>query len=127
MTDDPKKKPYRRKDHPEHMTGLKPIEKGRSGNPGGFTKAMRAKREEQFMKAEAAVGKMLDALLLELDKPDAALSLISADKLKLVHAAIERYEGKAVAKVDNTSSDGSVTMPSVIRLVGPDAATDDNG
>lgn len=119
MTDETKPK-YRRKDHPEHMTGLKPMKKGEPNrNPGGLTKEARALREEQARKADEILNRMIEAVGNKSDGDEEAIALIRSDVLKLLHTAIERVEGKPKTAVDVTSSDGS-QAPTVIRLVGPD-------
>lgn len=119
------KKPYRRKDHPEHMTGLKPMKKGDPNrNPGGLTREARALREEQYRKADQILARMIEAVSDNVDGDDAALSMINRNVLKLLHTAIERVEGKAVARVENTSPDESM-KPTVINVVSVKPERDD--
>ncbi len=114
MTDEPKK-PYRRKDHPEHMTGLKPMKKGDPNrNPGGLTKESRALREEQARKADLILNKMIDAVGNKSDGDDEAIALIRSDVLKLLHTAIERVEGKAKQAVDLSSTDGTMSPAAAV-------------
>ena len=94
---------------------------GQSGNPGGFTAEQAAQRKANRDAAFALEERMLAALKKDMDEREAAaLEHIKADVLRLIHTAIEREDGKAVARVDNTSSDGSFTVPSKIVLTGPD-------
>ena len=94
---------------------------GQSGNPGGVTIEQMKKRKANRDAAFALEERMLAALKKDMDEREcAALEHIKADVLRLIHTAIEREDGKAVARVDNTSSDGSFTVPSKIVLTGPD-------
>ena len=94
---------------------------GQSGNPGGMNAESAAKRKANRDAAFALEERMLAALKKDMDEREAAaLEHIRADVLRLIHTAIEREDGKAVARVDNTSSDGSFTVPSKIVLTGPD-------
>lgn len=94
---------------------------GQSGNPGGLTLEQAAKRKASRDKAAALEERMLDALKTAMDDNEKGIvDHIRADVLKLIHTAIEREDGKPTAHVDNTSSDGSMTLPSKIQLVGPD-------
>ena len=94
---------------------------GQSGNPGGVTSEQMQKRKANRDAAFALEERMLAALKKDMDEREvAALEHIRADVLRLIHTAIEREDGKAVARVDNTSSDGSFTVPSKIVLTGPD-------
>ena len=49
-----------------------------------------------------------------------ALEHVRGDVLRLIHAAIERHDGKPRQEVDNTSSDGSARLPQRIILTGPE-------
>ena len=94
---------------------------GQSGNPGGVTSEQMQKRKANRDAAFALEERMLAALKKDMDANEARiLEHIRADVLRLIHTAIEREDGKAVARVDNTSSDGSFTVPSKIVLTGPD-------
>ena len=103
---------------PEKDTRFKP---GKSGNEGGMTSEQAAKRKANRDAAFALEERLLAALKKDMDEREANIvDHIRADVLKLIHTAIEREDGKAVARVDNTSSDGSFTVPSKIVLTGPD-------
>ena len=103
---------------PEKDTRFKP---GTSGNSGGMTSEQAAKRKANRDAAFALEERLLAALKKDMDANEARiLEHIRADVLRLIHTAIEREDGKAVARVDNTSSDGSFTVPSKIVLTGPD-------
>ena len=94
---------------------------GQSGNPGGMNAESAAKRKANRDAAFALEERMLAALKKDMDEREAAaLEHIRADVLRLIHTAIEREDGKPVARVDNTSSDGTFALPSKIVLVGPD-------
>lgn len=104
--------------NPSPETRWKP---GQSGNRGGMSAESAAKRKANRDAAFALEERMLAALKKDMDEREAAaLEHIKADVLRLIHTAIEREDGKAVARVDNTSSDGSFTVPSKIVLTGPD-------
>lgn len=103
---------------PEKDTRFKP---GTSGNPGGMSAESAAKRKANRDAAFALEERLLAGLKKDMDEREANIvDHIRADVLKLIHTAIEREDGKAVARVDNTSSDGSFTVPSKIVLTGPD-------
>ena len=104
--------------NPSPETRWKP---GQSGNRGGMSAESAAKRKANRDAAFALEERMLAALKKDMDANEARiLEHIRADVLRLIHTAIEREDGKAVARVDNTSSDGSFTVPSKIVLTGPD-------
>ena len=91
---------------------------GQSGNPGGVTSEQMQKRKANRDAAFALEERMLAALKKDMDEREAAaLEHIKADVLRLIHTAIEREDGKAVARVDNTSSDGSMSMPTRVEIV----------
>ena len=93
--------------NPSPETRFKP---GQSGNPGGIGAEGVKKRRANYEKAFALEEKMLAALEKDMNKNEAAiLNHIRADVLKLIHTAIEREIGKPVARVDNTSSDGTMS------------------
>jgi len=61
--------------------------------------------------------RMLNALSDAIDAdPDKALAAIAADPLRLIKDAMDREYGTATQRVDNTSSDGSMTPRSSIDL-----------
>lgn len=91
---------------------------GQSGNPGGVTSEQMQKRKANRDAAFALEERMLAALKKDMDANEArVLDHIRADVLRLIHTAIEREDGKAVARVDNTSSDGSMAMPHRVEIV----------
>ena len=103
---------------PEKDTRFKP---GASGNPGGATSEQMARRKANRDAAFALEERLLAALKKDMDERESSIvEHIRADVLKLIHTAIEREDGKPVARVDNTSSDGTFALPSKIVLVGPD-------
>ena len=56
---------------------------------------------------------MLAAVEKDLTENEAAaLDHVRSDVLRLIHTAIERYDGKPQQHVDNTSSDGSMSPSS---------------
>jgi hypothetical protein len=97
---------------------------GQSGNPGGFTAEQVEKRKANRDRAFALEEKMLSALERDMTQNEAAiLQHIRADVLRLIHTAIERVDGKPQQRVDATSSDGSMSPPSVVQIVpvGPES------
>ena len=96
---------------------------GVSANPGGLTKEQIEQRKRNRDVAMAIEEKLLGAVAKDLtEREQAALDHVRADVLRLIHVAIERHDGKPVAQIDNTSSDGSHKLPSRIILVGPDTS-----
>ena len=96
---------------------------GVSANPGGLTKEQIAQRKRNRDTAMAIEEKLLGAVAKDLTEREAqALDHVRGDVLRLIHAAIERHDGKPRQEVDNLSSDGSAVLPSRIILTGP---TDD--
>lgn len=91
---------------------------GTSGNPGGLTKAQIEQRKRNRDAAMAIEEKLLAAVTKDLTEREAqALEHVRADVLRLIHTAIERHDGKPTQQVDQTSSDGSASMPTRIVLV----------
>ena len=83
---------------------------GQSGNPGGVTSEQMQKRKANRDAAFALEERMLAALKKDMDEREcAALEHIKADVLRLIHTAIEREDGKAKARVDLSSEDGSMS------------------
>ena len=94
-------------ENPSPETRFKP---GQSGNPGGLTKEQIEKRRANRDKAFAIEEKLLAAIESDLTENEAnALQHVRSDVLRLIHTAIERYDGKPQQHIDNTSSDGSMT------------------
>lgn len=99
---------------------------GQSGNPGGLTKEQIEQRKRNRDTAMAIEEKLLGAVSKDLTENEVeALGHVRADVLRLIHAAIERHDGKPVAQIDQTSSDGSARLPHRILLVGPEDAGED--
>lgn len=96
---------------------------GQSGNPGGLTKEQIEQRKRNRDVAMAIEEKLLGAVAKDLtEREQAALDHVRSDVLRLIHAAIERHDGKPTQQVDQTSSDGSARLPARIILVGPEDA-----
>ena len=94
---------------------------GVSPNPGGLSKEQIEQRKRNRDTAMAIEEKLLGAVTKDLTDNEAkALEHVRGDVLRLIHAAIERHDGKPVAQIDNTSSDGSAVLPSRIILTGPE-------
>lgn len=101
--------------NPSPETRWKP---GQSANPGGMKPEDAAKRRANRDAAFALEERMLAALKKDMDSNEARiLEHIRSDVLRLIHTAIEREDGKAVARVDNTSSDGSMAMPHRVEII----------
>lgn len=91
---------------------------GTSGNPGGLTREQIAQRKRNRDAAMAIEEKLLAAVTKDLtERETKALEHVRADVLRLIHTAIERHDGKPTQQVDQTSSDGSASMPTRIVLV----------
>ena len=98
---------------------------GQSANPGGMSAEAAAKRKANRDAAFALEERLLAALKKDMDERESSIvDHIRADVLKLIHTAIEREDGKAIARVDNTSSDGSMAGPTRIEIV---SVTNDDG
>lgn len=83
---------------------------GVSGNPGGLSKEQIEKRKANRDKAFAIEERLLAAVEKDLTDNEAkALAHVRSDVLRLIHTAIERYDGKPQQHIDSTSSDGSMT------------------
>lgn len=94
---------------------------GPKGNTPGLSAEQARRRYENGKLAERAQGIWLKTLVDRMEQlPEEALEELRADTLRLVQDALDRANGKAVASVDVTSSDGSASLPNVIRLVGPE-------
>jgi len=101
------------------------FKKGKSGNPGGFTKEQVDLRKANRDKAIALESRLLDALSNDMDENEARIiEHIRADVLKLIQNAVEREDGRPVARVENTSPDGSMT-PQTVRIVA--VSSEDDG
>ena len=103
---------------PEHR--FKP---GQSGNPGGKTSEHR-KAEIRAAEAAAIVqADLVEALarVVQTAGDDLErLALIKAEVNTLLKNAQDRAFGSPQQHVDQTSSDGSASLPTRIVLVGPD-------
>lgn len=96
--------------HNPNTSGLTPFKPGQSGNPGGLTSEQIEKRKANRDKAFAIEEKLLAAVEQDLTDNEAqALAHVRSDVLRLIHTAIERYDGKPQQHIDSTSSDGSMT------------------
>ena len=94
---------------------------GVSPNPGGLTRDQIAQRKRNRDTAMAIEEKLLGAVAKDLtERETQALDHVRGDVLRLIHAAIERHDGKPRQEVDNLSSDGSAVLPSRIILTGPE-------
>lgn len=79
-----------------------------------MTKEQAAKRKANRDAAFALEERLLAALKKDMDERESEIiDHIRADVLKLIHTAIEREDGKPIARVDSTSSDGSMTPRSM--------------
>ena len=96
--------------HPKSLENLTPWQPGKSGNPGGLTRAQLDKIAANRDKAAELETRLLDALKKDMDENEAAIiDHIKADVLKLINQAHERHDGRAKQSVDVTSSDGSMS------------------
>ena len=104
---------------PEH-TKWKP---GQSGNPGGKTSEHR-KAEIEAAELAAKVRLGLVSAFANLVQGKASdeerHALLNSDALRLLKDSEDRGFGAPTQPVDNTSSDGSASLPTRIMLVGPE-------
>jgi len=90
---------------------------GNRANPNGKTSAQKKAEMKAGELAAKIQMRMLNALSDAIDAdPDKALAAIAADPLRLIKDAMDREYGTATQRVDNTSSDGSMTPRSSIDL-----------
>lgn len=104
---------------PEH-TKWKP---GQSGNPGGKTSEHRAnevKAAELAAKARLGLVQAFANLVDGVVTDEERKALINSDALRLLKDSEDRGFGAPTQPVDNTSSDGSASLPQRIILVGKD-------
>lgn len=114
--------------HNPNTSGLTPFKPGQSGNPGGLTKEQIEKRKANRDKAFAIEEKLLAAIETDLTDNEAhALQHVRSDVLRLIHTAIERYDGKPTQQVDSVSSDGSMTPKGLGDFYAAQTCTEDNG
>lgn len=81
-------------------------------NRGGFTKEQKAQHKINRDRALALEDRMLSAvegMFLEHPEKEKIVEYIRGDFLRLIHTAIERYDGKPGQSVDLSSSDGSMS------------------
>ena len=91
---------------------------GQSGNPGGLTQEQAVKRKANRDKAFELEEKMLAALAKDMTEDESRiLGHIRADVLRLIHVAIEREDGKPVARNEISDPTGSLSPPSVVQIV----------
>lgn len=99
--------------------GLPPNPTGKGGfadnpqnrNNGGMTPEQAEKRKKNRDTALAIEEKMLDAVWSEVGNNEVSQEVINhirGDVLRLIHTAIERFDGKPKQAVDVSSSDGSL-------------------
>ncbi len=106
--------------NPSPATRFKP---GESGNPGGKTSEH---RKAEIRAAELAALVQLEWMeslfkLVKESKEDSdKIAYINKEMNTLVKNAQDRGFGAPQQHVDNTSSDGSASLPSRIILTGPD-------
>lgn len=100
---------------PNPATQFKP---GQSGNPGGINSETHRLIKESAEKAARLQNLLIDGILQKVEQasPEEREAILRADVNKIIGDALDRHMGRAVQKVDNTSSDGSA-RPSVIRIV----------
>lgn len=87
-------------------------ERPQDRNPGGFTKEQKAQHKINRDRALALEDRMLSAvegMFLEHPEKEKIVEYIRADVLRLIHTAIERYDGKPKQAVDLSSEDGSMS------------------
>lgn len=88
------------------------FKKGQSGNPGGKTSDQRKAEVEAAEKAALIRDNLLNAILQDMQinpETEKMIGHLRNETLKLVTDTLDRAHGKPVQKVDNTSSDGTMT------------------
>ncbi len=92
-------------------SGLKPFKPGQSGNPGGINSETHRLIKDSAEKAARLQNLLLEGVLakIELLEPEAREEVLRADVNKIIGDALDRHLGRAVQKVDATSSDGSMS------------------
>lgn len=84
-------------------------ERPQDRNPGGFTKAQKEQHKINRDRALALEDRILTALEADGDGVAIREMLSGGDILRLIHTAIERYDGKPKQAVDLSSEDGSMS------------------
>jgi hypothetical protein len=83
---------------------------GQSGNPGGLTREQIEQRKRNRDAAMAIEERLLSAVTRDLtEREEQALQHVRADVLRLIHTAIEREDGKPVARQELSSPDGTMS------------------
>lgn len=90
-------------------------ERPQDRNPGGFTKEQKAQHKINRDRALALEDRILSALEADGDGVAIREMLSGGDVLRLIHTAIERYDGKPKQAVDLSSEDGSMSPKSAER------------
>ena len=98
------------------------FQRGESGNPKGKTTEQRKAEVKAGELAAQIQAKMLQELVNK-DAAEMIEALSGSDLLRLIKDAMDREYGTATQKVDNTSSDGSMTpKPTMIEFIAPKVA-----
>lgn len=87
-------------------------ERPQDRNLGGFTKEQKAQHKINRDRALAIEDRMLasvEGMFNEHPEKEKIVEFIRADVLRLIHTAIERYDGKPKQAVDLSSEDGSMS------------------
>lgn len=108
----------------------KPPVHTRFGQPGGNKPGLTSeaayalheatqKTAKLYLEMISAIEGKIESLKNAETDPDqyAAMLAIKSDVLRLMKDVMDRTEGSPRQSVDNTSSDGSLTPPSVVRIV----------
>jgi hypothetical protein len=98
--------------HNPNTSGLTPFKPGQSGNPGGKTSEHRKAEIKAAELAAMVQADLVEALyntLQQAEGDEAKLGAIKADVLKLLKDSQDRGFGSPQQRIDNTSSDGSMT------------------
>lgn len=93
------------------LANLKPFQPGQSGNPGGINSETHRLIKESAEKAARLQNLLIDGILAKVEQasPEEREAILRADVNKIIGDALDRHMGRAVQKVDNTSSDGSMS------------------
>ena len=102
------------------LDNLKPFKPGQSGNPKGRPPGSKSSRTiaKEILAALSESNEPLDPVLRAVIAVMNDEEARDADRLKAADMIMDRMEGKAQQKVDNTSSDGSMSgTPTKIELI----------
>lgn len=94
---------------PSPETRFKP---GQSGNPGGLNSETHRLIKDSAEKAARLQNLLIEGVLAKVEQasPEDREAILRADVNKIIGDALDRHLGKATQPIDNTSSDGSMSI-----------------